>query len=169
MEVSTMTRKAKSFIYNCKTDGDHYRITKFNEYMDVESSYLCTEEECECPAGDRPSCRHRQMLPKFQARKATKGQWFFDYDREGWIKADVSTLEDLGDPSEDLELTDPMPAEMTLPEPPAGITMLDLADIGAVHNAIADAVGEPEAKIEPKPEPKITTNIAGFSKRDRRI
>ena len=165
-----MTRKAKTFLYNCKIDGDHYRITKFDAHFDVEASYLCTEEECECPAGERPSCRHRQMLPKFQAHKATKGQMFFDYDREMWLKAEldvefeveVEVEVEAHETTDHMPTSDPMPTEPPHafgPDLPPGIVMLDLADIGAAHNAIAEAVGEPT----------ITTKIAPFAKRDRRI
>jgi hypothetical protein len=73
-----------------------------------------------------------------------------------------------------------MPAELTLPEPPAGIVMLDLADIGAVHNAIADALGEPRmgpsaSTSDPKtnapsPKPTVTDPAARrFTKSDRRM
>lgn len=72
-------------LYNCHTDGDQYRITKFDSDGNVESTYLCTEDECECPAGVRPTCRHRQMLPKFIARNAVNTFWFFDFDHGGWV------------------------------------------------------------------------------------
>lgn len=73
-------------LYNCRHAGDQYRITKFTENMDVESSYLCTTDECDCPAGVRPTCRHRQMLPRFLSRNAVGNEWFFDYDRGGWVQ-----------------------------------------------------------------------------------
>lgn len=75
--------------YNCKRDGDLYRITKFTEDMDVESSYLTSHEACGCPAGHRSVCRHRIMLPRFIAHEATEGQYFFDYDASKWIRASV--------------------------------------------------------------------------------
>ena len=73
-------------LYNCRHDGDQYRITKFDSDMNVESSYVCTTEECICPAGVRPTCRHRQMLPKFIARQHVGDEWFFDFDRGGWVQ-----------------------------------------------------------------------------------
>src|SRR6266403_5314053 len=72
-------------LYNCHTDGDQYRITKFDSFGNVESTYLCTVDECECPAGHRPSCRHRHMLPRFIAKEAVNTFWFYDYDRQGWV------------------------------------------------------------------------------------
>lgn len=73
-------------LYSCRHDGDQYRITKMDHDLNVESSYLCTFDECECPAGVRPMCRHREMLPKFIQREAVGTGWFFDYDRGGWVQ-----------------------------------------------------------------------------------
>jgi hypothetical protein len=75
--------------YNCRTAGGSYRITKFDADWNVESSYLCTFTECECPAGVRDICRHRQMLPKFIAHEHVGDNWFYDYDRNGWLQTDV--------------------------------------------------------------------------------
>lgn len=72
-------------LYNCHTDGDQYRITKFDSLGNPESSYLLTEEECECPAGHRPHCRHRQMLPLFITKEAVNSFYFYDFDRKGWV------------------------------------------------------------------------------------
>ncbi len=66
-------------LYNLRTDGDEYRITKFID-GNVESTYLCTETECECPAGHRASCRHRQMLPSMLAHQLCNTHWFWDFD-----------------------------------------------------------------------------------------
>src|SRR6266436_9602135 len=71
-------------LYNCHTDGADYRITKFDSLGNVESSYLCSLDNCECPAGHRPSCRHRHMLPRFLAKGAVNSFYFYDYDRQGW-------------------------------------------------------------------------------------
>lgn len=73
-------------LYNCKHDGDQFRISKFDSDWNVESSYLLDATNCQCPAGHRPSCRHRDMLPKFIARNAVGTQWFFDHDRGGWVQ-----------------------------------------------------------------------------------
>lgn len=72
-------------LYNCKTAGEQWRITKFDNGGNVDSSYLCTHKECQCPAGQRAMCRHREMLPKFIARGAVNVNWMFDYDRGGWV------------------------------------------------------------------------------------
>lgn len=82
-------------LYNCKHSGDQYKITKFDSDFNVEASYLCDLVACECPAGHRPTCRHRQMLPKFIAREAVGTLWFLDFDRGGWVqgwKEEPSTI-----------------------------------------------------------------------------
>lgn len=66
--------------YNCKHSGDEYRITKFNRDGDTESSYLCSHAECTCPAGSRPTCRHRQMLPAFLDLNLVNSYLFLDWD-----------------------------------------------------------------------------------------
>lgn len=159
-------------LYNCHHSGDQFRITKFDDDMNPQSSYLCTTEECECPAGVRPTCRHREMLPKFLARDHIGDEWFFDYNRGGWVQMGLEWRQQEQEPSPEL-----MKAfETLLPkqdhpeaygigpaitqgalEPPPGVTMivLDHPDkVVDVHNAIADAVGEPEAKLTPKHIPR---------------
>lgn len=73
-------------LYNARHSGDQFRITKFDADMNVESSYLCTTSECDCPAGQRQTCRHRQMLPRFLERNHIGDEWFFDFDRGGWVQ-----------------------------------------------------------------------------------
>jgi hypothetical protein len=73
-------------LYNCKAAGESYRITKFDDAMNIESSYLCTATTCECPRAKYPSCRHREMLPKFLHRQHVGDEWFFDFDRGGWVQ-----------------------------------------------------------------------------------
>lgn len=73
-------------LYNCKRSGDQYRITKFDSDWNPEASYLLDATTCECPAGHRPTCRHRQMLPKFIQREHISDNWFLDFDRGGWVQ-----------------------------------------------------------------------------------
>lgn len=76
-------------LYNCKSEGDEYRITKFDSDLNVESTYLTTLRECQCPAGHRDTCRHRLMLPMFLNKRdgADRGAWLLDYDRKQWVRA----------------------------------------------------------------------------------
>jgi len=125
-------------LYNCRHDGDQYRITKFDDDMNPQGSYLLSLEECECPAGVRPTCRHRQMLPKFISRQHVGDEWMFDFDRGGWVQMgpEFARQEPKG-----IQAID----DDSWPNLPEGVTMivLDHPDkIEDVYNAIADAVGE---------------------------
>lgn len=64
-------------LYNLRHDSDQYRITKFTD-DEVEGSYLVTHENCDCPAGHRHTCRHRQMLPNLLPIIDT--HWFWNFD-----------------------------------------------------------------------------------------
>ncbi len=99
-------------LYNCRHDGDQYRITKFNDDINVESSYLCTLEECECPRGPHHTCRHRQMLPNFIAKGHVGDEWFFDFDRGGWVQGEAQWAEAVLSPNEILD-------DIPMKEPPS--------------------------------------------------
>lgn len=66
-------------LYNAKTEGDALRVTKFDYDLNVESSYLTTPTTCECPAGVRPSCRHREMFHNLLT--IADMLQFWDYER----------------------------------------------------------------------------------------
>lgn len=72
-------------LYNLKSAPGEWRITKFDNDLNVESSYLVSREACECPAGHRPSCRHRQMLPRMLAAQAEDSPMFYDFDNDRWL------------------------------------------------------------------------------------
>ena len=71
-------------LYNAKRVEDAYRVTKFTDDLDAESSYITSRSTCECPAGLRDSCRHRQMLPEFIANERVNSEWFLDWDKRRW-------------------------------------------------------------------------------------
>lgn len=81
-----------TILYNCKTDGDQFRISKFDDLGNVESTYLCSETECQCPAGHRASCRHRIMLPMFIASDKVDSFYFLDFERKGWVSNEPAPL-----------------------------------------------------------------------------
>ena len=95
-----------TFLYSCRHEGDQYRITKMDEHANVESSYLTDGRDCDCPAGVRPKCRHREMFPLFVARKAIGTGECYDYDRGGWVRM-------FDDPT---EVLDPIPASVVAAE-----------------------------------------------------
>ncbi len=179
-------------LYNCKSADGSYRITKFDTDLNPEGSYLVSDEACECPAGVRPTCRHRQMLPKFLARDAVDQPIYYAFEEDVWLEPVEAQLEDSAENDGDVHddpmreeaaaeglaefnaadataviadvtniIRDPIDAHIAeverLATPEAMIdfgiagvtaTVLTPDNIGDLHNAIADAVGEPEAKIE---------------------
>lgn len=58
---------------------DSYVITKFVD-GEVESSYNLTRSACSCPAGHRPQCRHRTMLPQMLNEQIVNTHYFWDHD-----------------------------------------------------------------------------------------
>jgi hypothetical protein len=87
-------------LYNLHTDGSGHRITKFVD-GEVESSYLTSHEACECPAGHRASCRHRQMLPQLLAEGIANTHWFWNFDLhrvvdfDGMLKSNFDAMNEL--------------------------------------------------------------------------
>lgn len=67
-------------LYNLRTSDLGYRITKFSD-GEVEASYLTSDQACDCPAGHRATCRHRQMLSVMLARHLANSDLFWDFDR----------------------------------------------------------------------------------------
>lgn len=74
-------------LYNLRADGDEWRITKFID-GEVEASYLTSHSECTCPAGSRPTCRHRQMLPDLLDRHMADSDLFWHFD--GRFSCDIN-------------------------------------------------------------------------------
>lgn len=168
-------------LYNCRHSDDQYRISKFDPHFDLEASYLTDLYNCDCPAGHRPTCRHRQMLPKFISRDYVGKDWFFDFDRGGWVHGGnvITELASEASAVEGPTTTTPQPsldlapqasalgerakavanAEGDVLEVPAGITILGMDDLLGVHNAIADAVGEPRIEPAPSAQPSPTPQL----------
>jgi len=71
-------------LYNAKQTSEGIRITKFTDDLDVESSYITSRDVCDCPAGHRDTCRHRQMYPEFAANERINTPWFLDWDNHRW-------------------------------------------------------------------------------------
>lgn len=75
-------------LYNIKSSVDGFIITKFDDDLNVESSYeyhtmANGPDICHCPAGQRTTCRHRQMFPMLQLR--VDSPWFLDFDTRQWV------------------------------------------------------------------------------------
>lgn len=139
-------------LYNCKHTGDQYRITKFVD-GEPEGSYLVTLENCDCPAGERNTCRHRQMLPRFIDRGAVNTGWMWDHDRGGWT--DMRTEDEIHDgylidPTFDQVQVQPVatPFEPALPQM--------IAQCNAqLQNERDEDWARHQAEIEPAPAPRL--------------
>ena len=81
-------------LYNLKSSDGAWRITKFTNDLEVESSYITSLQECECPAGSRPTCRHRQMLPKMLNVGAEDSGMFYDFERDQFLEPITDDTED---------------------------------------------------------------------------
>lgn len=67
-------------------------ITKYDTigYEILSNYHMADAITCECPAGHRPTCRHRQMLPQMIDRIDT--DWFYRFDDGVWAIFDEGKL-----------------------------------------------------------------------------
>lgn len=76
-----------SAVYNIKSTPNGWQVNKFDDDFNLESSYEMTQSDgqtrCGCPAGARPTCRHRQMFPMLSLR--VDSPWFLDFDTRQWV------------------------------------------------------------------------------------
>lgn len=105
-------------LYNVKSQmPNEFVVTKFDDDLNVESSYLLISNSdglvCECPAGVRPSCRHRDMLPLFVKYNRVNSGWVIDWDGGKEWRQYVGPI---GEPeSETIEPIEEMLGEITDP------------------------------------------------------
>jgi hypothetical protein len=78
----------KMSLYNVKENGHGYEITKFDEDLNPEGHYTVALRTCECKAGGRPTCRHREMLPLFQGTGRVNTGWFYEFEDGKWFFLD---------------------------------------------------------------------------------
>jgi hypothetical protein len=119
-------------LYNLRSALDDYRVTKFTKDLDVESSYLIGNLgytisgafECECPAGSRSTCRHRQMLKDLLLIVDTA--FFWNFEQRMYTDSDGAqvTLDEIAesarvDSTEPAIVDAPVSANHTQPTEPA--------------------------------------------------
>jgi len=63
-------------LYNAFTTSQGIRITKWDDDFNVESSYLVSDQGCECPAA-KP-CKHMTMLKRFRLTGVIDDNDFYD-------------------------------------------------------------------------------------------
>ena len=86
-------------LYNCKSNSSPgtWFITKFDLDLNVLASYHVSHNECECPRGTRPTCRHRKMLRLFQSGGHVDDGWFLDYETRLWTAPIATQAEQFTD------------------------------------------------------------------------
>ena len=76
-------------LYNLKRTDSGYTMVKFDSDFNVAAIYNLSPDKggklaCDCPAGPRPTCKHRKMIPIFLASGAVDSVRFYDYERQFW-------------------------------------------------------------------------------------
>lgn len=79
-------------LYNIKSLDGQFSITKFDGDLNPEANYVVSETDCTCPAGHRPTCRHRQMLPVFLSCDAVDQAVYWDHEAGEWLRLEDSDI-----------------------------------------------------------------------------
>jgi len=109
-------------LYSCRSVPEGYRITKHDlafepmQEGDRWCSYIVTNLTCTCPAGKRPSCKHRKMLGKFFERKHVDDGWFYN-DANGMWHRNAAFVE----PDAEILAVAPEPAPDPAPRSASGV------------------------------------------------
>ncbi len=74
--------------YNLRRMPDGFRMAKFDSLYNVEAVYYIRFSRgrfyCDCPASNKSTCKHRDMIPIFSTHRATDTGKFFCYDTGTW-------------------------------------------------------------------------------------
>ena len=81
-------------LYNLSESDGEYTMTKFDMDYRVEESYFVSKAGCDCPGGNRPTCRHRKMLPLFLEANHVDDGWFLDWDTRLWWAPESGDIAD---------------------------------------------------------------------------
>lgn len=67
-------------LYACREmPGAGYTLTKLDLDLNPEAVYEVTNATCTCPAGPRPTCKHRsRLLPAFLLHKHVDDGWLLN-------------------------------------------------------------------------------------------
>lgn len=145
-------------LYSLRTADGSFRITKLDDDLNPEpgASYLVSPEACECPAGQRYTCRHRQMLPKFIEMDAVDSPLMYHFETQEFL--DTSSVSDTS--VEGLSERPMNPAVNELLDLAPEVSVLTEEDQRQVFNAVAEAVGQEEMKqIVPSTEAEAWSTI----------
>lgn len=131
-------------LYNIKRDNaakdygkEQFIINKFDEDLNHESTYLVSKTGCTCPAGVRPSCRHRNMLPRMMQHIGDG--WFHVYETNKWIRP-------LNEPEPEQFIEEALEGALLIPAEPHPREQAQSLDSAIESGAI---------KFVPEPAPEV--------------
>lgn len=106
-------------VYSLRSSTLGYRVTKITD-GEPEGSYHTSHAECDCPAGSRPTCRHRQMLPRMLGANLLDAEGFWDHDHNRICDIDGRAMALPKGPKEDTLPS--LPKGPEIEPPPYGIS-----------------------------------------------
>ena len=118
-------------LYSIRRGPHGYQLGKFDDDFNVAAIYDVDLKHCTCPAGPRPSCKHRKMLPRMLGKVDTEE--FYCYETQTWHQP--LAREALGSPK-----AEPTPIEATGRQP-----------VGEGKDEPTHVVNEPEIILPPAP------------------
>ena len=79
-------------LYSCRAIPDGgYAMTKLDDDLNPEATYEVTNATCTCPAGPRPTCKHRgRLLTAFLLRNHVDDGWFLNDLNMMWQRPTVA-------------------------------------------------------------------------------
>ncbi len=123
-------------LYAAKQIRDGIQFVKFDNDLNPEKTYIVSKggAACDCPAGVRPTCRHRQMYWTFHSENKLGTDWFYDYEAKQWTKPLTK------------EMLESIPEGMPLTEQERGLEQELQAEVDKHADIIERAIAKPEDK-----------------------
>jgi hypothetical protein len=84
---------AREHLYSVfKVGQDHWHIVKYDKKLMIEEGMYEVSRTgrgewlCECPAGIKPTCRHRELVHIFTKSHKVGSNKKYDYDNLKWVE-----------------------------------------------------------------------------------
>ena len=85
-------------LYNIRRGPHGFSLAKFDENLNLLAAYDVDPKYCSCPAGPRPTCRHRKMLPRMLSKVDTAE--FYCYETQTWHQPLAAPADNVGSEAE---------------------------------------------------------------------
>lgn len=107
-------------LYNIRRGPHGYTIAKFDRDLTLLAAYNTAPDYCDCPAGPRPTCRHRKMLPRMLSRVDTDA--FYCYETNTWSHPLIGSSDPVASEASSSQEPEPPIEPMPIPQPkPASV------------------------------------------------